>query len=156
MYITIAHITFSYSRRNFLKGRRLCVPRISLREKVIRDLHRSKLARHFGRDKTTTSLEERYYWPQLGKDVTIIVRSCLVCQDTKGQAQKTGVLYAASLKGKALLCNLSILITLFWASSTENTSWMVTCSWMKYFSLLMYFEVCYSSVKDRSHHDERR
>ena len=32
-----------------------------------------------------------YYWPQLRKDVATIVRSCLICQVAKGQAQTRGL-----------------------------------------------------------------
>ena len=43
------------------KGTRLCVPRYSTRELLIREVHGGSLAEHYGENKTVTMLREHYF-----------------------------------------------------------------------------------------------
>ena len=44
----------------FFKGKKLCIPIGSMRENIIRELHSSGLAGHFGKDKTLALIEDKY------------------------------------------------------------------------------------------------
>ena len=49
------------------------------------------MAGHFGRDKTTDIVENRFFWPSLKKDVARVVSECRTCQTAKGRKQNTGL-----------------------------------------------------------------
>ncbi|RVW25828.1 Transposon Ty3-G Gag-Pol polyprotein [Vitis vinifera] len=69
---------------------RLCLPRTSLRDHVIWELHGGGMGGHFGRDKTIALVEDRFFWPSLKKDVWKVIKQCRACQVGKGSKQNTG------------------------------------------------------------------
>eukprot|EP01018_Ginkgo_biloba_P013475 Gb_17806 [translate_table: standard] len=73
------------------KGKQLCIPVGPMRENIIKELHSGGLGGHFGRDKTVTLIEDRYYWPGLRKKVAKFVAQCKICQVSKGASQNTGL-----------------------------------------------------------------
>lgn len=48
-------------------------------------------------------MKERYYWPQLNRDVRKIVQRCRVCQKSKGHAQNMGLSLLLSVPKKIWL-----------------------------------------------------
>ena len=55
------------------KGAKLCVPRTSIRDFLIWEIHARGLAGHFRVHKTITLMEEQFFWPSLKKDVAKVV-----------------------------------------------------------------------------------
>lgn len=89
------------------KGNCLCIPKTSLCEHLIRELHGGGLSVHLGHEKTLNSTRERYFWPKLYKDVESIICSCAICQVDKGNVQNKR-LYMPLLVPKNIWEELSI------------------------------------------------
>ena len=71
------------------KGNRLCVPKTSLRDFLIWEIHAGGLAGHFGRNKTILAVEDQFYWPSLKKNVARVVAQCRTCAVAKQPRQNT-------------------------------------------------------------------
>ena len=56
--------------------RKLCISRTSLRDFLFWKLHAGGLAGHFDQNKTIETVDVRFYWPNLKRDVAKIVGQC--------------------------------------------------------------------------------
>ena len=73
------------------KTKQLCIPIGSMRENIIRELHSSGLAGHFGKDKTLPLIEDKYYWSKMKNYITSFVAQCRICQMAKGHSHNIGL-----------------------------------------------------------------
>jgi len=79
---------------------RIYVPE-GLRQRVIRSEHDSKVAGHFGRDRTMELLSRNFYWGNMERDVRKYCSECDICQRTKAPRHaKHGLLHPLELACK--------------------------------------------------------
>lgn len=62
-----------------------------MRLNVIKELHGGGLGGHFGMDKATMLVKERYFWSSINKYVNKFVECCRDCQLAKGRSQNMGL-----------------------------------------------------------------
>ena len=69
-----------YQHDGFLfKEKKLCIPKGSMRELLVREAHGGGLMGHFGRDKTLSVLTDYFFWPNMKRDVENLCAKCTVC-----------------------------------------------------------------------------
>ncbi|KAI4313074.1 hypothetical protein MLD38_037849 [Melastoma candidum] len=70
---------------------KLCIPKSSTRELLIREVHGGGIVGHFGVDKTLAMLQEHFYWPRMEKQVRGLIARCATCQQAKSRVQPQGL-----------------------------------------------------------------
>ncbi|CAL2259851.1 unnamed protein product [Prunus armeniaca] len=73
------------------KGTQLCIPEDGDRLQWIREAHTSKVAGHFGVEKTLLNLRRYVYWPKMHLDVSRYIRGCVLCNTSKPSNRKLGL-----------------------------------------------------------------
>jgi hypothetical protein len=59
--------------------------------KLIWEAHYSRVAGHFGIEKTVVVLQKHFYWPKLRLDVSKYIISCISCSISKPTIKKQGL-----------------------------------------------------------------
>jgi hypothetical protein len=72
------------------KGNKLCIPKCSMRENLLKEKHSGGLVGHFGHDKTFSKLNESYFWLGMRADVKIFMDRCIIFHHSKGKRQNIG------------------------------------------------------------------
>ena len=73
------------------KANKLCIPRSSVRDFLVWEIHAGGLASHFGRDKTIEEVQRQFYWLGLKRGIAKIVGQCCTYQLAKHRKQNTGL-----------------------------------------------------------------
>ena len=73
------------------KANKLCIPRSSVRDFLVWEIHVGEFAGHFDLDKTIEEVERQFYWLGLKKGIAKIVGQCRTYQLAKHRKQNTGL-----------------------------------------------------------------
>lgn len=87
------YVDFVIREGSLFRATKLCIPRTSLRDFLVWEMHAGGLAGHYGRDLTLALVEDRFDWPSLSlkKDVSRIVSQCRTCQLAKAKKNNTAL-----------------------------------------------------------------
>ncbi|KAF7832974.1 Transposon Ty3-I Gag-Pol polyprotein [Senna tora] len=70
---------------------KLCVPKCSMRELLVRESHGGGLMGHFGVLKTLDMLKEHFFWPHMKLDVEKLCSKCISCRKAKSKVNPHGL-----------------------------------------------------------------
>ena len=56
------------------KANKLCIPRTSVRDFIIWEIHAGGMSGHFGRDKTVVAVTDSFSWPTINRDIVNLIK----------------------------------------------------------------------------------
>ena len=71
---------------------RICIPKGTIRLKLLQENHDCVFSGHQGRDRTFSNLSRHFYWPGVGKSGKEFVQSCESCPRSKSGKLEVGLL----------------------------------------------------------------
>jgi hypothetical protein len=85
------------------KGSKLCIPKCSMRENLLKEKHSGGLAGHFGNDKTYVQLSSFYYWlgMRAGTKICQQMSNLSIC---KGETTKYWIVSTITYSKETLGC----------------------------------------------------
>ena len=93
IYQTCSHTASDgYFRHDgyLLRDKRLCVPKGSIRDLLIKEAHEGGLMGHFGVQNIYDTLHEHFYWSHMKHDMHKFCDKCLVCKKAKSKVMPHG------------------------------------------------------------------
>ena len=84
------HKDFVIHDKYLFIGEACCIPRCSLREAILKEVHGGGLAGHFGQDKMYALAQTNFYWPNMWRELMKLVNGCNTCRRSKMIVQPNG------------------------------------------------------------------
>ena len=88
---TVAFGKFYRHDGYLFRENRICVPKCSMREVLVREAQSGGLMGHFGVAKTLDVLIEHFFWPNMRKYVEKLCQTCLACKQAKSKVLPHGL-----------------------------------------------------------------
>ena len=109
-------------------GKRICVPKDSeIRKLIFQAPHESPYSIHLGNTKMYMELKERFWWPNMKRDIVEYIARCDVCSRVKAEHQKpAGMLQPLPIPDwKWDKIGMDFIIGLPRTKSCYNSIWVV-------------------------------
>ena len=146
-YVKSGYSDFYRHDGYLFKKDKLCVPKSSVRELLVRETHGGGLMGHFGVKKTLNILHEHFYWQKMKHDVRAVCDKCIACRQAKSRVMPHGEYIPVPVPNQPWTdISMDFVLGLPWSQSGKDSIFMV----VDRFSKMAHFIACFKT-KDAQH-----